>query len=76
MSRPLPEYIRNQVQAELEQLDRDMVLVDGKKLKPSQCYHFDTDPAHVLFNTNCPEDLRHKVQAILSKYIPDESRTQ
>lgn len=76
MNRPLPDYIRNQVQAELDQLDRDAVVIDGKTLKPSQCYHFDTDPAHVLFNTNCPEELRRKVQAILAKYIPDESSAQ
>jgi hypothetical protein len=76
MSTPLPDYIRNQVQAELDQLDLDMVTIDGKQLKPSQCYHFGSDPAHVLFNTNCPDELRRRVQAIMAKYIPDESRTQ
>ena len=72
----VPDYILNQVQAELDRLDQDPVLIDGKKLKPSQCYHFEADPTHVLFNTNCPDELRQKVQAILSKYIPDENRTR
>lgn len=65
-----------QVQAELAKLDHELVEIDGKQLKPSQCYHLETDPAHVLFNTNCPESLKEKIQAILFKYIPDESRSQ
>jgi hypothetical protein len=57
------------VKAELGELDRFFVEIDGKKLKPSQCYRFDIDPAHVLFNTNCPDELKKKVQSILSKYL-------
>lgn len=65
------------VKAELEELDREMVTVEGNMLKPSQCYHFDINPLHVLFNTNCPDTLKEKVEAILSKYItPDEDRAQ
>lgn len=54
--------------SELEELDREPVLVDGKALKPSQCYHIGTSPTHVLFNTNCPEELKEKVNRILAKY--------
>ena len=57
------------LKAELGELDRFHVEIDGKRLKPSQCYRFDIDPAHVLFNTNCPDELKKKVQSILSKYL-------
>jgi len=58
------------VKAELGELDRHFVEVDGKRLKPSQCYRFEVDPAHILFNTNCPEGLKQQIQSILTKYIP------
>jgi hypothetical protein len=57
------------IKAELMQLDRDLVEADGIRLKPSQCYHFETNPLHVLFNTNCPDALRQKVQDIISRHI-------
>lgn len=66
--------IVEKIKAELDQLDQDAVIIDGIHLKPSQCYHFDIDPLHVLFNTNCPDSLKEKVQSILSKYVAtDES---
>jgi hypothetical protein len=55
----------------LMQLDRDLVEADGIRLKPSQCYRFETNPPHVLFNTNCPDALRQKVQDIISRHIHD-----
>jgi len=60
--------ILNQIRAELSKLEDDPINIDGVSLKPSQCYHLETDPAHVLFNTNCPESLKEKVMAILDKY--------
>ena len=75
MRKSLSPGTLEKVKAELSELERILVEIDGKKLKPSQCYRFDADPAHVLFNTNCPDDLRKKINAILSKYIRvDESR--
>jgi hypothetical protein len=68
--------IINRIQAELNELDANPVEIDGKKLKPSQCYHFNVSPAHVLFNTNCPDSLRQRVEEILAKYLPDEGSTQ
>jgi hypothetical protein len=62
--------IIDSIKAELEGLDNEMVRIDGRELKPSQCYRIELDPVHLLFNTNCPDDLRAKVQSILSKYIP------
>jgi hypothetical protein len=67
MRRLAPDMLEK-VKAELGELDRHLVEIDGKKIKPSQCYRFEADPAHILFNTNCPEDLKQKIQAILSKY--------
>ncbi|MGZ8511700.1 MAG: hypothetical protein ACXWV6_11345 [Chitinophagaceae bacterium] len=73
--RGLTPDILEKVKAELGELDRQFVEIEGKRLKPSQCYRFDLDPAHILFNTNCPDDLKKKVQSILSKYLSsDESR--
>jgi hypothetical protein len=33
-----------------------------------QCYHFETNPPHVLFNLNCPDELQARVRNILSRY--------
>ena len=65
------------IKFELGELDRSFVRVKGKRFKPSQCYRFIAEPAHLLYNTNCPEDLKQKLQAILSKYIHiDEGSAQ
>jgi len=55
---------------ELKSLDRGLVEVGGKLLKPSQCYHYDISPPYVLFNTNCPDNLRSQIVQIMGKYIP------
>jgi hypothetical protein len=55
---------------ELNELDKEWVAVDGGRLRPSQCYYFEPDPLHVLFNTNCPEALKEKVNAIIAKHVP------
>jgi hypothetical protein len=57
-----------QFQQELEALDKDTIEVDGKQLKPSQCYHIGIDPTHILFNTNCPATLKDRINAILERY--------
>ena len=56
--------------SELSLMDDEDVVVDGKKMKASQCFRLELDPPHVLFNTNCPEDLKERVNALLSKYFP------
>jgi hypothetical protein len=67
--RRINKFGLEKIKAELVQLDREMVEADGIRLKPSQCYRFETDPPHVLFNTNCPEALRKKVQDIISRHF-------
>jgi hypothetical protein len=54
---------------ELKSLDSQPVTLDGATIKPSQCYHWESDPAHLLYNTNCPQDLKQKLQAIIAKYV-------
>ena len=56
---------------ELNLLDAEDVSLNGMKLRPSQCYHFEKDPYHLLFNTNCPDSLKERVQSIVKKYLPD-----
>ena len=63
------QFELEKIKAELMQLDRDLVEADGIRLKPSQCYRFETNPPHILFNTNCPDTLRQKVQDIISRHI-------
>lgn len=72
---PLHPELVNKLKAELNELDRELVKIDGHIMKPSQCYRFSADPMHVLFNTNCPDSLKERVNAIIAKYTsPDESR--
>ena len=62
---------------ELKLLDDEPVLIEGSLLKPSQCYHFETDPVHILFNTNCPDTLKERLKAIVNRHFPGyESSTQ
>jgi hypothetical protein len=64
----------DKLKAALNALDSELIDIEGNRLKPSQCYHLGIQPPHVLFNTNCPESLKEKIQAIMAKYLPpDES---
>jgi len=56
------------IRRELEELEKEPVMLDGKLVKPSLCYRFFANPPYVLYNTNCPEDLMTAVEAILLKY--------
>jgi hypothetical protein len=61
--------IAARIKEELMILENESVEANGIFLKPSQCYHFETDPPHVLFNTNCPSSLKERIQSIISKYL-------
>ena len=63
------ESLLSKIKEELAGLDRDSIEVNGQSLKASQCYHFGTNPLHVLFNTNCPQSLKEKIQSIIAKYV-------
>jgi hypothetical protein len=55
---------------ELDALNRDWRDLEGTELSASQCYHFETDPPHFLYNLNCPDGLRQKLEALLHKHFP------
>ena len=57
------------MKSELRELDNDAIEIEGKTLKPSQCYRMEMDPVHIMFNTNCPESLKEKIENILAKYL-------
>ena len=60
----------SRLKTELAELDREWVDVNGMKMKPSQCYRFESSPAHVLFNTNCPDKLKERIESLMIKYLP------
>jgi hypothetical protein len=68
--KPVTTETEERIKAELARLDEEEIDVEGIKLKPSDCYHFDVSPRHVLFNTNCPDELRTKVEEIIQKHLP------
>lgn len=76
MSKTIQPHALEMVKAELMQLDNESLLLDGKYIKPSNCYYFGSNPLHVLYNTNCPESLKEKIETILDKYsdINEEHR--
>jgi hypothetical protein len=59
----------DQIHHELDLLNETWIDLHDTKLKASNCYRFETNPPHVLFNLNCPEELRNRLTSILSKYI-------
>ena len=58
------------IMGELEELDKDFIDADGVLLKPSQCYYLEMNPFHILYNTNCPDSLKKRIETIVSLYMP------
>jgi hypothetical protein len=56
------------LRVELENLDNEFVDANGVRLKPSQCFRITSNSFNVIYNTNCPDSLKEKVQSILQKY--------
>lgn len=70
------DEVASLIKEELKKLDESNVVVDGKNIKPCNCYYFDSNPLHVLYNINCPESLKREIERIIKTYIPDvESST-
>ena len=61
---------------DLDILNKEWKDIKGSPLSASQCYHFETDPPHFLFNLNCPDNLRKELQDILSKHFPESENRQ
>ena len=58
----------DQLRLELQALDMDKVEANGITLRPSQCYRLVDNSLRVMYNINCPETLRYKIESILSRY--------
>ncbi|PWU02864.1 MAG: hypothetical protein C5B52_04460 [Bacteroidetes bacterium] len=58
------------LQSELEELDKIPLQVNGKEMLASQCYYLGTNPFHILYNTNCPDHLKYRIETIAAKYFP------
>jgi len=56
------------LRSELQELDKTVIEVNGRKMRPSQCYYFGLQPFHILYNTNCPDSIKTRVDEIISKY--------
>ena len=52
----------------LDQIRHELDALNDKWSDAGKCYYFNTDPPHVLFNVNCPEELQERVRDILYKY--------
>ncbi len=57
---------------ELQLLDEKPIILDGKLVKPSNCFRLSGNPPKVIYNTNCPDELKKKIEEIVSKYHPVE----
>ena len=71
MVEKLPIPVEQLIKAELDELNKTYLKIDGGVLHPAACYYFNTNPPHILYNTNCPDILKEKIKAIVSKYRKD-----
>jgi hypothetical protein len=55
---------------DLDLLNKEWRDIEGSPLSANQCYHFETDPPHFLFNLNCPDNLRLELNDLLFKHFP------
>ena len=55
---------------DLDRLNKEWKDIKGSPLSANQCYYFETDPPHFLFNINCPDNLRQELNDLLLKYFP------
>ena len=60
------ESLHQGILDELNNLDNEWIDAGGILMKPSQCYR--VEQGRILFNTNCPDLLRAKVEFILQKF--------
>jgi hypothetical protein len=65
LNRPL-----DSLRDDLDQLNKDWRDIEGNPLSANQCYHFESDPPHFLFNLNCPDNLRQELNSLLLKHFP------
>jgi hypothetical protein len=56
---------------DLDLLNKEWRDIKSSPLSANQCYYFETDPPHFLFNLNCPDNLRLELESLLLKYFPE-----
>jgi hypothetical protein len=64
--------IAEKIKNELARLDEMEMMLDGKPVKPSSCYYFGSSPVHVLYNINCPDQLKHTIENIIQRYLSQD----
>ena len=74
MVNKLPIHIQKKIKVELDELNLTYLEMDGRIINPAACYHFSKHPPHFLYDTNCPDSLKEKIKAIISKYIIENER--
>jgi hypothetical protein len=60
---------------DLDLLNKEWRDIEGNPLSANQCYHFETDPPHFLFNLNCPDNLRQELNDLLLKHFPEHVKS-
>jgi hypothetical protein len=68
MKQLLSPLIIAKLNEELGELDKEMIQVNGRWVHPSNCYRVSENLPQILFNTDCPDELKKRVQDILNKY--------
>jgi len=68
------ENTKDKITAELKELDKEAIhLENGVLMKPLQCYSFSFYPRpHFLYNINCSQELKDKLQTIFKKYYKED----
>ena len=74
MVEKLPTNIEEKIMAELDELNKTPLEIDGRIFNPAACYQFSIHPPHFLYDTDCPDSLKEKIKAIISKYIIENER--
>ena len=69
------KYPIDHLRDDLDLLNKEWRDIKGSPLSANQCYHFETDPPHFLFNMNCPDNLRQELNDLLLKYFPESLKS-
>jgi hypothetical protein len=60
---------------DLDLLNKEWRDIKGSLLSANQCYHFESDPPHFLYNMNCPDTLRQQLNNLLLKHFPEHENS-
>ena len=54
---------------ELAELEREWVKVGEREVKPSQCYRLSENPLRILYNADCPDSLKTRIEKLIRKHM-------